>query len=119
MERSDDVQTAKMHLTKYLDLNYCFGSRLEFLRAIAAFTAVYAEECEHRTHKNSRIIEHIAWICEAQQVEWLFNFPRYKVVAAPQQSGFIPTGTTANEARLPVVISSPKCTEALRRYSIG
>lgn len=95
---TDDLATATLHLKKYTNVNAAFGSRAEFLRCMAAFVAVYKDEVLRHTHKGVTIIEHIIHLCTWQQVEWLFNFSRFKAMASASTLTFLPTGTTANEA---------------------
>ena len=99
VDRSEDPEAAAEYLKKKLNLDHCFRCRFDFLRTMSAFVAVYADEVLKPSKGENLLIDHIKHFCSPEQVEWLFNFPRFKHCVGDQHPlPFLPLGTTANEA---------------------
>ena len=98
LNMNDDISAASTHLKHYVDLQHAFGSRSEFLRCMAAFTSVYADEVVRHTDKDHRVLDHIKHLCSPAQLGWLFNGPKFLQRYADKVSIFSSIGTTANEA---------------------
>ena len=95
---NDDINVAGTHLKRYIDLEHSFGSRCEFLRCMAAFTTVYADEVVRHTDKDHRVLDHIKHMCSPTTLGWLFNGPKFLHKYSHAVSPFNGIGTTANEA---------------------
>ena len=95
---NDDINVAATYLKRYVDMEHAYGSRCEFLRCMAAFTTVYADEVVRRTEKRHRVLDHIKHLCCPAQLGWLFNGPKFLHRYAGAVSPFSGIGTTANEA---------------------
>ena len=76
-----------------------YAFRIEFIRAVAAFVAVYKVEVNKpQFGKKRKLLLKIAGLCGADQVEYLFNHQCWLASRPVSDCLYHPSGTSSNEA---------------------
>ena len=86
-------------ILREIDGNCPWSNSTEFLRAMAAHSAVFVEELRRRTHHSGvTLTKLIHNACQPSRMGWLFNNLRLLHALPECKRQLIASGTTANEA---------------------
>ena len=95
---SMNVGTAKTIL-RAVDTTQPWHTVREFLRHMAAFSAVYQQEAKKTTAVKGARLATLLWrMCQPSKLGWLVNNLRALIAMPPEQRSMVAPGTTANEA---------------------
>ncbi len=76
-----------------------WNSVLDYIRALAALSALYPEEMKRKTYVQGRPIRRILWCAAAaDRVQWLFNGCRLRRAVEPKMLSLLGSGTSPNES---------------------
>lgn len=92
------LRTARRVLDE-IDPNTPWRTALDFLRCLAAFSAVHREELRRRTHVAGAPLRRLIWNAGVpSRLQWYFNGLRMIHSFPTHQRALLCAGTTANEA---------------------
>ena len=87
------------HIIKTIDGTAPFWSRVEFIEALAALSAMHPEDMCRKVTGANKSLRRLLWSAAAPgRIDWFLNNQRIRHGIAPQRLTLLPTGTTSNES---------------------
>ena len=98
MKAGDISKAMAKRIVNKIDPEKPWMARIDFIEAISATIALYADEVKQRTPTGKTLRHHLVNIALPTRIEWLLNDTRFRHTCSRKDLVLMPSGTTSNES---------------------